>query len=166
MKLHLSQNYPFTPMTEAWRLGSRELPRMDEEEAKAQIRQVNAKVLSNRKPPYSLRGGVFETLQASGGAMYAVNNREVAVALDLFENHEGIDICPAAGVAVSSLQQAVKSGAVGKRDCIVVNVTGGGEGRVKKDHDVYYLEPFLRIYDTEIRSDELDRKLERMMAFA
>jgi cysteate synthase len=166
MKLHLSQNHPFVPMTEAWRRGSRELLPMDEEEAKEQIRRVDAKVLSNRKPPYSLKGGVFEMLQASGGAMYSVTNREVETALDLFENVEGIDICPAAGVAVSSLIQAVESGAVGKRDCIVVNVTGGGEARVKKDHRVNHLEPFLRIYDTEIRSDELDRNLERMMAFA
>jgi hypothetical protein len=37
---------------------------------------------------------------------------------------------------------------------------------VKKDYTVNYLEPFLRIYDNEIRGDELDRKLERMMAFA
>jgi cysteate synthase len=166
MKLHLSQNYPFIPMTEAWRRGNRELSPMVEDEAKEQIRQVTAKVLSNRKPPYSLKGGVYETLKASEGAMYSVTNREVAAALDLFENLEGIDICPAAGVAVSSLQQAVKSGAVGKRDCIVVNVTGGGERRVKKDYTVNYLEPFLRIYDNEIRGDELDRKLERMMAFA
>jgi cysteate synthase len=166
MKLHLSQNYPFTPMTEAWRKRSRALSPIEEDEAKEQIRQVSAKVLSNRKPPYSLKGGVYETLQASEGEMYSVTNREVADALDLFESREGIDICPAAGVAVSSLIQAVKSGTVGKRDCIVVNVTGGGEERVKKEYCVNYLEPFLRIYDSEIRSDELDRKLERMMAFA
>ncbi len=139
---------------------------MDEEDSKEQIRQVSAKVLSNRKPPYSLKGGVFETLRESDGAMYSVTNREVTAALDLFGNLEGIDICPAAAVAVSSLLQAVTSGTVAKRDCIVVNVTGGGEGRVKKDYAVNYLEPFLRIYDNEIRSDELDRKLERMMAFA
>jgi cysteate synthase len=166
MMLHLSQNYPFVPMTEAWQRGNRELGPMIEDVAKEQIRQVSAKVLSNRKPPYSLKGGVYETLKATGGAMYSVTNREVTAALDLFEKLEGIDICPAAGVAVSSLMQAAKSGAVGKRDCIVVNVTGGGEDRVKKDHSVNCLEPFLRIYDNEIRSDELDRKLERMMAFA
>ena len=164
MSLHLSQNHPFVPMYDAWKNGSREIPAMDEEDAKNRIRMVKAKVLSNRKPPFGLKGGVFDVLQASGGAMYSVNNRDLDAVLELFERLEGIDICPAAGVAVSSLFQAVAGGSVRKDDCIVVNITGGGEKRVKKEYNVNYLEPFLRIYDTEIRSDTLDRKLERMMA--
>jgi cysteate synthase len=151
-------------MYDAWKNGSREIPAMDEEDAKNRIRMVKAKVLSNRKPPFGLKGGVFDVLQASGGAMYSVNNRDLDAVLELFERLEGIDICPAAGVAVSSLFQAVAGGSVRKDDCIVVNITGGGEKRVKKEYNVNYLEPFLRIYDTEIRSDTLDRKLERMMA--
>lgn len=35
-----------------------------------------AKVLSNRKPPYSLKGGLYDALVATGGDMLLVTNEE------------------------------------------------------------------------------------------
>jgi len=72
-RLHLVQNEPFTPMTDAWRVGSRELPILEPEEARTRADALHAPVLSNRKPPYGIVGGVFDALTDSRGQMYAVS---------------------------------------------------------------------------------------------
>jgi cysteate synthase len=164
MKLHLSQNHPFTPMTDAWNGRSKALYPLEEEEAKMRISQVSARVLSNRKPPYSITGGVYEVLETSQGHMYSVTNQEVCAAMELFEEKEGIDICPAAGVAVGSLLQAVEKKTIDAHDVVSLNITGGGEKKVKSENDIYYLEPFLHISDEEIRNDEIEHKLGRLVA--
>ena len=108
MKLHLSQNYPFIPMVNAWNKNIKNMPALDEKEAKYQIHHIRAKVLSNRKPPYSIKGGVYDCLTASAGSMYSVTNDEVERAQSLFEKYEKIDIHPAAGVALGSLFQVIE----------------------------------------------------------
>ena len=92
MKLMVSQNVPFTLMYDAWKAGSRALLPLDEEVARKQCEAISAKVLSNRKPPYSLKGGLFDALTATGGDMFAVENGEVKEAVQLFAETEGIDI--------------------------------------------------------------------------
>jgi cysteate synthase len=155
MKLHLSQNHPFIPMVEAWKSCVKVFPDLDEKKSKQEIRAIRAKVLSNRKPPYSIKGGVRDILEESSGDMYAVTNQEVLTAQQLFERYEGIDIHPAAGVALGSLIQAAREGAVGREDYIALNITGGGEARLKRESEIYQLEPLFRFTDAEIHSDDL-----------
>ncbi len=137
-RLHLAQNAPFTIMADAWQAGSRTLPPLDESLAKRRIAAMQAAVLSNRRPPYSLAGGVFDALAASAGSMYRVPNGAAARAAALFAETEGSDLDPAAAVALAALQQARAEGAIGSRDTVFLNVTGGGfqrlraEGRVRK----------------------------------
>lgn len=137
-RLHLAQNAPFTIMADAWQAGSRTLPPLDQALAKRRIAALQATVLSNRRPPYSLAGGVFDALTASAGSMYRVPNGAAARAAALFAETEGSDLDPAAAVALAALQQALAAGAVRRRDTVFLNVTGGGfqrlraEGRVRK----------------------------------
>ena len=141
MKLMVSQNIPFTPMYDAWKAGSRDLLPLDDNLARQQAEEICAKVLSNRKPPYSLKGGLFDALTATGGDVFAVTNEEAAKAGRLFEQSEGIDIEPAAAVAVASLQQAVAQGRVEKDAVVMLNITGGGIRRFKLENKVYYKTP-------------------------
>jgi len=163
MKLHLSQNYPFIPIVEAWNKRMSRIPDLDENLAKNQINQIKAKVLSNRKPPYSIRGGVYDVLKASSGNMYSVTNEEADQASRLFEEFENIDIHPAAGVALGSLIQALKENKIDKNDYIALNITGGGVRRVEQDFSLYYLKPSFEFNDMEIHSDQLEDKLEEML---
>ena len=163
MRLHLSQNYPFIPMVEAWKAGIRGFPTLDEQKAKDAIHHIRAKVLSNRKPPYSIKGGVYDILTESSGDMYSVSNEEVLAAQQLFEKYEDIDIHPAAAVALGSLVQAVDRGSVGKDDYIALNITGGGEKRLKQENEIYQLEPMFRFTDSDIHSNNILRKIEDIL---
>jgi cysteate synthase len=162
MKLHLSQNHPFVPVAEAWDRGMETIPELDPVEAKVKIQKTCAKVLTNRKPPYSVKGGVYDVLCASSGYTYAVNNEETYKAMSLFEELEGIDICSAAGVAVGSLIQAVERKLVDKDDYIALNITGGGESRLKRDYDLHYLKPSAAYTDEEIHEDTMEKKLDEL----
>jgi cysteate synthase len=151
MKLHLSQNFPFTPMVDAWRARRREISSMSEIEAKERISRVSARVLTTREPAYSLAGGLYEALVETNGEMYSVTNEELERARILFEQLEGIDISRAAGTAAASLIQAVKEGKVGKRDCILLNITGGGFKRMRQEYALRYLEPKMTFTPEEIK---------------
>jgi cysteate synthase len=102
-------------------------------------------VLFNRKPPFAIKGGVKDALEATGGIIYAIGNEEAAYSQSLFEKEEGIDINPAAAVAVAALVQAVRQGSVRPEDRIVLNITGGGQKRLMQDHPVRLIEPSLRV---------------------
>ena len=158
MKLHLAQNHPFTPLTEAWNNGLDVFPELDTEKAKREIAIIQAKVLSNRKPPYGVRGGVRDVLEESNGYMYSVTNEEMKESMDLFEELEGCDIHPAAGVALGALIQAKNMGRVSPEDVVALNVTGGGESRLKSDRKVHYLEPFATMTDIEINGPDAEMK--------
>jgi len=137
--LHLAQNIPFTPMVTAWNKGSREL--FPEDLRPELINKITTRVISNRYPAYSVIGGVFDALSATGGRMYGVENEEVYSAMKLFQQTEGIDIVPAAGVAVAALIKASKSGGVPKDETVLLNITGGGEERLRQDMKTYRVEP-------------------------
>lgn len=141
MKLMVSQNIPFTPMYDAWKARSRELFPCDAEVARKQAEEICAKVLSNRKPPYSIKGGLFDALVETDGDVLAVTNEEAKAAADLFYRLEGSDIEPAAGVAAASLIQAVKDGKVAKDAVVMLNITGGGVQRFKKENKPVYKKP-------------------------
>lgn len=141
MKLIPSQNLPFVPMYDAWKAGSRALLPADEQEAVRKALEIDAKVLSNRKPPYPVPGGLYDALSATGGDMEAVTNAELRRACLQFEALEGCDIHPAAGVTVVSLQKALAAGKVRRDEVILLNITGGGEKRFMREHETIRKQP-------------------------
>ena len=128
-------------MYDAWKAHSRAMLPYDAEQARKDAAEICAKVLSNRKPPYSLAGGLFDALEDSNGDMFAVTNAEAQNACDMFKELEGIDIYHAAGVATASLMQAIANKQVKPDDVIMLNITGGGEALFKQHNDVWYLKP-------------------------
>ena len=65
MKLMVSQNAPFVPMYNAWREDSRDMLHYDDDKARRDVEIIDAKVLSNRKPPYSIAGGLYDALKVT-----------------------------------------------------------------------------------------------------
>ena len=96
---------------------------------------------SNRKPPYAVKGGLFDALTETGGDILVATNEETLSAMEVFQRLEGCDIEPAAGVATASLIKAVEEGRIAKDAVIMLNITGGGIGRFKKEHKLVYTQP-------------------------
>lgn len=140
-KLIVSQNAPFVPMYDAWRADSREMLPYDTKKARRDAELIDAKVLSNRKPPYCIAGGLYDALKATGGDIMVATNAQSRRACKLFKELEGIDIYPAPGVALASLIKMVESGNIDKDACIMLNVTGAGEEAVKRGREMWYLKP-------------------------
>jgi len=152
--LHLGQNLPFAPMVHAWQKRSRTLDPADLNPE--YISQITTRVLSTRYPAYSVKGGVFDALTATAGLMYGVENDDVYAGMEMFLRTEGIDIAPAAGVAVAVLRAAVKRGAVNTKDTVLLNITGGGEARLRQDRKTYSVIPqFISKKTTEKEIEEL-----------
>lgn len=126
MRVYVSQNAPFSLIHDSWKAQSRQLLDLEPELGRRQAEVILAKVLSNRKPPYSLAGGLFDVLQASHGDTFLVENNDLVYWMMQFRNKEGYELLPAACVAVASLAQAVRLGTVKKDDFIMLNCTGGG----------------------------------------
>ncbi len=143
MKLFPSQNVPFLPMYDAWKAGSRALLPMDDEKARVQALEINAKVLSNRRPPYSLRGGVYDALLDAGGDIECATNADIAAMQHLFLDTEGIDIHPAAAIALQGMINAFEAGKLPRDTVALLNVTGGGQARFQREHKCHYLKPSL-----------------------
>ena len=161
MRLYPSQNAPFTIMYDSWKAGSRALVHLSAEDARRQASEIKAKVLSNRKPPYSLAGGLFDALSDAGGNIYKVTNSEIDKWKARFKELEGIDIYSAASVAVASLSHAVAEKAVGNEEVIMLNITGGGESLTKEHHDVVYARPDM-VIDTFLPAEQIIRDVERL----
>lgn len=161
MKLYPSQNAPFTIMYDSWKIHSRELVPMTPEEAREAASIIDAKVLSNRKPPYSLAGGLYDAMDDAGGTIYKVDNQQLHEWKDKFLALEGIDIHYAAAVAVASLVQAVEEGTVRKRDVIMLNITGGGEELAKSEKEIVYATPHL-VLDPAQPEDTLISQIEKL----
>lgn len=138
-KMLLSQNYPFIPMYDAWKAHSRDLLPYDDNVARAHVEIIDAKVLSNRKPPYSIAGGLFDALVDCGGDICHIDNAKGREAGVLFERLEGVDIHPAAAIAVASLIEYAQSGKIEKDAVIMLNITGGGEKKFKAGKKIYTL---------------------------
>lgn len=160
-KLHLAQNQPFTPMVDAWNKGSKEIKKMSEIHQREAINRIFATVLSNRHPPYSMGGGIYDVLTASSGFMYGCSNDEAISAGKLFEASEGIDPVPAACVAVACLIQAVGKGNIKSEDWILLNITGGGKTRLWEDFENIKMEPDI-VCDNEIEMQSLKKSLEAL----
>lgn len=161
MKLMVSQNEPFIPLYHAWNKKSRSLDIHDHQVARDQVAQIDAKVLSNRKPPYGLAGGLFDALEDTDGQVLTVSNEKSREAAKMFLELEGNDLHPAAAVAAASLIDAVNNHLVENDACIMLNVTGGGEDKFKHEKELHYLEPEL-IFDIDPDFQEVKSKLENL----
>jgi len=158
MKLMVSQNAPFMPIHDAWKADSRAMLPLNDELARKQVEEIDAKVLSNRKPPYPIIGGLYDAMKDAGGDVLLATNEEAREAAKLFEKLEGNDIHPAAAIATATLIKAVKDGTVKANDTIMLNITGGGEERFKRENELHYLKPSL-IFNIDPDEKDVKKKL-------
>lgn len=161
MKLMVSQNIPFTPIHDAWKADSRAMLALDDNLAREQVEEIDAKVLSNRKPPYPIKGGLYDAMKDAGGDVLLATNEESKEAGRLFEELEGIDIHPAAAVATATLIEYAKSGKFKDDDIIMLNITGGGEERFKNENELHYLKPSL-IFDIDPKNEDVKIQLKNL----
>ena len=161
MKLMVSQNAPFVPMYDAWRADSRAMLPYDATKARRDAAIIDAKVLSNRKPPYPIKGGLYDALKATDGEILVATNAQARKAAKLFEELEGVDIHPAAAVATATLIKAVQDGKVEKDATIMLNITGAGEQAFKSSHDVYELKP-AKLFSLKATAEEVIEAVEEM----
>lgn len=144
-RLHLVQNLPFAPMLHAWEDHRHEIiPEKDMPDAKKQISEMYSDVLSNRTPPYGVKGGVYDALADTHGTMYGITKDEAISAKKTFESCEGIDILPPAAVTVAALLQARERGGLEKHR-VLLNITGGGYERLKEDMPLNHVKPDLNV---------------------
>ena len=160
MKVFACQNSPYTIMYDSWKASSRELLPLTAETSRRNAEVILAKVLSNRKPPYSIAGGLYDTLKASGGDMFKVTNEEIVYWMLQFFNLEGVDIFPAAAAAVAGLSKAVEEGKVTKDETIMLNITGGGMLNATKKGFVHK-EPDL-VLSPELNEEEIIMAIDRL----
>lgn len=163
MKLMVTQNAPFVPMYDAWRADSRAMLPYDADKARRDVMIIDAKVLSNRKPPYGIKGGLYDALKATNGEILVATNAQARKAAKLFEELEGVDIHPAAAVATATLIKAVQDGKVEKDATIMLNITGAGEQAFKRDHETYSLEP-AKVFPLDVTADEVVEFVEGLFA--
>ncbi len=156
-KLQLAQNLPFVPMYSAWQERRRQIiPELDMKDAKKQIEDTYATVLTNRAPPYGVTGGLYDALVGTDGIMYAITREEALEAKALFESLEGIDILPPSAVAAASLLKAVEAGKVSRDETILLNVAGGGYRRLKEDFTLFQISPVATAGHPDVPLEELN----------
>lgn len=163
MKLMVSQNAPFLPMYNAWKADSRQMLPLNDDLARHQVEEIVAKVLSNRWPAYPIAGGLYDCMKDAGGDVIAITNNEAAEAAKLFQELEGNDIHPAAAVATASLVKEVNSGNIEKDAVIMLNITGGGEQRIKKEKEIVYLQPN-HIFEIDAPTKEVQDVLKKLFS--
>lgn len=136
-RLMMCQNAPFTPLFEAWRSGG---PAPADREHEPLARE-----LTNRRPPFTVHGGVRDVLTESGGDVLRADNVAALAAMDLFAETQGVDIEPGAGVALAALADAARDGRVDRDELVLLNITGGGRARQARDLRLIPAEPWLRV---------------------
>jgi cysteate synthase len=124
-KLLLCQNASFAPLHDAWQREHRGRALPPRSGATA-----FADELTNRRPPYDVRGGVRDCLVESDGDMLVADRAAAIAARQLFQDVEGVDIEPAAAVALACLRDAVSTGAIDRDATLLLNVTGGGRAEL------------------------------------
>ena len=134
---------------------------MDEQEAKGRISCLHSGVLSNRKPPYSIVGGVYDALSDCAGQMYTVTSEEAQLAGWLFEALEGCDLDPAAEVALAGMVRAVRQKRIDSNDLVLLNLTGGGRRRLELEETIKPLQPDYVFSSKDLSLKELEEQLLR-----
>lgn len=162
--LMLSQNEPFCPIYRSWSAGMRELWTIDRDLTKMRSRELIAPVLSHPRPPYAIRGGVYDALVATDGDVFVAANDEVVSAQRLFLKAEGVDINPAAGVATVSLIKAVRERHVDPDATIMLNITGGGRDQLVASQGLVPGDLSLDIDAAELAQDDTLRRLRALFA--
>jgi len=76
----------------------------------------------------------------------------------MFLKLEGNDIHPAAAIATATLIDAVKNKKVEKDAVIMLNITGGGEAKMKSNKKLYYLKPSI-VFDVNPDVDEVKKRI-------
>ncbi len=160
-KLMVSQNAPFVPMYDAYRVDSREMLPYEDDKARRDVEIIDAKVLSNRRPPYGIVGGLYDALKATKGEILVTTNAKLRKAADLFKELEGIDIHSAAAVAVATLIKAVQDGKVESDAIVMLNITGGGEEYIKSKRSMWMLEPSI-IFPLTAEKEEIVERCEQL----
>ena len=161
MRLMVSQNAPFVPIYDAWRADSRAMLPYDDNNARRDAVIIDAKVLSNRKPPYGITGGLYDALKATGGDVLQATNLQAQKAARLFQQTEGIDIHPAPAVALATLIKELQAGRIDRKATIMLNITGGGEARYKADKEIFYLRPS-HIFSLTAEAEDVVAKCEEL----
>lgn len=161
MKLMVSQNAPFVPMYDAWKARSREMLPYDDDQARLDVEEIDAKVLSNRKPPYGIKGGLFDALLDTGGDILVATNDEARAAKKLFAELEGVDIYSAPAVALATLIKSVRDGRIAPEEYVMLNVTGGGEKRFIEGKELFFLKPS-HVFDIDPDPKEVAEKVEAL----
>jgi cysteate synthase len=144
-RIHVAQNEPFVPIIRAWKDAANELQPTFEQEARSQVAAVSAMVLTNRNPPYGVAGGLRDVLRRSNGFAWSVNNESVFNAARMFYSLEGVDIGPAAAVALDALCQAVAAGSVKPKDYVLLHITGGGREMQYSEGPVFRTRALLEV---------------------
>jgi cysteate synthase len=165
-RLVVSQNAPFVPMYDAWRVGSRVMLDYDDHRARRDAEIIDAKVLSNRRPPYGLAGGLYDALKDTDGRVVVSTNAAARRAAALFEQTEGVDIHPAAAIATASLIKAVADGEIEPDKIVMLNVTGGGEALYKQTiaaarRELWHLRPS-HVFAVDALPDDIVPRVEEL----
>ncbi|CCH33145.1 cysteate synthase [Actinosynnema sp. NPDC047251] len=156
-RLMLCQNAEFSPVRAAWHAG----PTPPED--RALIDAVYADELTNRRPPYAVRGGLRDCLTESRGEVLVADARSARAAAAVFRDLEGIDIEPAAAVALACLRDSVLAGTTPRSAKVLLNVTGGGRARREHEHDLATAVPDLRVDHAEVGSASVTRAVEKLI---
>ncbi|MDP9017902.1 MAG: cysteate synthase [Candidatus Eremiobacteraeota bacterium] len=126
-KLLLVQNEPSAPVHASWQQRSPILlGQEDPVSHRAAEQTLAAKVLGMRVPPYALPGGLYSILSESDGDTASATNEQARRSSTLFTDLEGVDIEPAAAVALAGLQNALSDGRIDRHANILLHITGGG----------------------------------------
>ncbi|WP_377267730.1 cysteate synthase [Peterkaempfera sp. SMS 1(5)a] len=148
-RLLLCQNREFAPMHDAWQAGQSTLPA--EHALRGTPADAYAQELTTRRPAWSVLGGIRQALRQSEGALSVCGRDEAVAAQQLFLRTEGIDIEPAAGVALACLQRAVEQGRVRREATVLLHITGGGRHRHATEHRLVPVRPVLRFTAEQLR---------------
>jgi cysteate synthase len=89
--------------------------------------------------------------------MLVAGNGATEWARRLFQESEGIDIDPAAGVALASLHDAVACGLIRRDAVVALNITGGGRERRRREWALHRVRPALHVRPSIRRDELLDR---------
>ncbi len=145
-RLHLAQNEPFAPVHRAFSAG-RDRIKADEDlpDAAGLIARIEADVLANTHPLYEGDGGLFAALRSTGGSTYGITNDRLTEGLAWLAEDEGIDGLPPVGVALAALDEAVRAGRIAPDEVVLVNASGGGVERLRRDYQLFSLEPTLSL---------------------
>jgi cysteate synthase len=95
----------------------------------------------------------------SRGDMLVATNQEALAASQLFNQSEGIDIDPAAAVALATLIKASRLKRIPRQASVLLHITGGGWLRRSFESTLIPARPFLTIGEGELHSDTTVERL-------